>query len=340
MKTVQDDTMKALIPAAGVGQRMRPFTHTKPKPLITIAGKPIIAHILDSLEGVVSEVIIIVGYKKEQLMEYLDNNYGNIFKFHYVPQEETLGLGHAVYLGLEDHQDESVLITLGDEFFEMDYKVMTSLHEKCKPCDGTLGIKNVDDPSQYGVVTLDGTTITGLEEKPEHPKSPHAISGVYFIEDTKGLYDNLHELITTKESEIYQLTDALQMMVDKGKILKSFDIQSDWYDCGRPEMLLNVNKLLLGISGTNELSKPQETVIIDPVIINPGCKIERCVLGPNVSIDSNSTIKDCLIQNSIIGQSCDLKDRILKDSIIGDEVILHGRGDKLNVGENTKMVME
>jgi glucose-1-phosphate thymidylyltransferase len=319
---------------------MRPFTHTKPKPLISIAGKPIIAHILDSLEGVVKEVIIIVGYKREQITEFLDNNYTDKFTFHYVPQEETLGLGHAVYLGLKDHLDEPVLITLGDEFFEMDYKEMTNLHNNAKPCDGTLGIKHVDDPRQYGVVTLEGDVIIELEEKPEHPKSQNAISGVYFLEDTKGLYDNLHEMITTTESVNYQLTDALQMMVDKGSKLKSFDIKSDWYDCGRPEMLLNVNQLLLGKSGSKEQSQHKDTVIIDPVIINPGCKIERSVIGPNVSIDSGTVIENCLIRNSVIGQQCEIRSKILKDSVIGDEVKLKGKSDKMNVGESTEMVME
>lgn len=331
--------MKALIPAAGVGQRMRPFTHTKPKPLISIAGKPIIAHILDSLIGVVDEVIIIVGYMKEKLTDFLDEEYADKFKFHYVEQKEPLGLGHAVYLGLEDHTDQPVLITLGDEFFEMDYSVMTEFHKKCLPCGGTLGIKIVEDPRHYGVVTLEGDVITGLEEKPDKPKSKSAIAGVYIMEDSKRLYDTLHKLITTTQSINYQLTDALQMMVEDKVELKTFTV-TEWYDCGRPEMLLNVNKLLLSQSGTSMQSACSDCVIIDPVIINPGCRIKRCVIGPNVSIDAHTVIEGTIISNSVIGQSCRIKDKILKDSIIGDEVKLKGRSHRMHVGENTEMVMQ
>jgi len=331
--------MKALIPAAGVGQRMRPFTNTKPKPLIFIAGKPIIGHILDSLDGVVDEVIVIVGYMKEKLIEFLNANYGKKFKLHYVTQDEPLGLGHAVYLGLKDHHDGPVLITLGDEFFETDYHYMYKQYKKCLPCDGSLGIKIVDDPSHYGVVTLKKGVIVDLEEKPKRPRSNNAIAGVYFIDNTKMLYSLLGKMIKGTSSINYQLTDALQLMVDGGAVLRSFEV-SEWYDCGRPEMLLNVNKLLLCQQGTKKFSKLHDTVIIDPVIINSGCEIKRCVIGPNVSIDSNTRMEGCIIENSIIGHACRIKDMTFKDSIIGDEVELRGKRAHMNVGENTEMVME
>ena len=134
-------------------------------------------------------------------------------------------------------------------------------------------------------------------------------------------------------------TLQIEMMVDKGGKLKAFEIR-EWYDCGRPEMLLNVNKLLLDQKGSTMKTECTDTVIIEPVMISEGCVIERGIIGPYVSIDANTTVTDCIISNSVIGQSCELKERILKDSVIGDEVTLHGRGAKLEVGENTKMVME
>jgi glucose-1-phosphate thymidylyltransferase len=241
--------MKVLIPAAGQGVRLKPHTLTRPKPMIYVAGKPIIGHILDNLKGLFDDIVIIVGYMKDKLIEYVDNNYSNDFKISYVEQTEILGLGHAVYMGKEKVGNDPVLITLGDEFFGMSYEDMLSAHQKLLPAACTMGVKHVENPSHYGVVELVDGKVTKLIEKPLDPPTDLAISGVYFVEDTSLLWSCLEELMAQEETQIYQLTDALQMMVDKNAEFKLFEVP-DWYDCGQPEMLLDVNHLLLDKYGS------------------------------------------------------------------------------------------
>ncbi len=327
--------MKALIPAAGRGTRMRPFTHTKPKGLIYVAGKPIFGHILDALEGIVDEVVVIVGYMKDQLMEYCEKHHSTKFKFKFIEQVEPRGLGHAVYLGMKDYPDESFLITLGDEFFETEYSLMLKMHKELGQCAGSLGIKQVENPRHYGVVTLDGNRILDLEEKPIQPKSDNAIAGVYFIEDTKMLLESL-ELACQDENKEVQLTDALQDMVDKGADLRSFPVD-EWYDCGRPEMLLDVNKLLLEQNGTNIRCKVFNTIIIEPVVINKDCQIINSIIGPNVSINKGAHIESTIIKNSIVGFEARIESKLLKDTIVGDNAILMGKKERMHVGDSTEI---
>jgi glucose-1-phosphate thymidylyltransferase len=335
--------MKALIPAAGVGERLRPHTHTKPKALVYVAGKPIIGHILDRLEGAVDEVIIVVGYMKDKLIEYVDMNYSDRLKVRYVEQVRRLGLGHAIYVAEQAVGDEPLLITLGDEFFGVSYKDMITKFESSKPCDAFIGIKEVDDPSNYGIVELQDGKIVSLVEKPKVAKTNLATAGVYIIENCKLLWDCLQELVdvyhrvenNTKLGEI-ELTDALMRMVQKGATLKSFKIR-EWYDCGRPEMLLKVNWVLLDRVGTDTEGKHVRTVFIDPVIVGHGCRIKNSILGPHVSVANDTVIMNSVISNSIIGAKTELQNVILRDSIIGDEVTITGKGQKMNVGEHTKI---
>ena len=331
-------SMKALIPAAGIGTRLRPHTFTKPKPMIYVAGKQIIGHILDNLIGCVDEVVIVVGYMKETLIEYVEENYKDNFKITFVDQKERLGLGHAVYVAKNIIKDSQCLITLGDEFFGVPFKEMIETHEKQLPCDASIGVKVVDLPQHYGIVEFDNGHINRLVEKPKEPKSNMAIAGVYIIENTKLLYKCLKELIKENKSGEYQLTDALQKMVDKGATLKKFNI-TNWYDCGRPEMLLNVNKMLLN-QNTKIIGMTENCVINEPVIVDENSYLRNSIIGPNVSVAKGTVIENAIVENSIIGFKSRIKNIILKDSLIGDEVVVQGSEHKMNVGENTKIVME
>lgn len=330
--------MKAIIPAAGTGQRMRPFTFTKPKPLITVAGKPIICHILDSLEGIVDEVVIVVGYMKEKLMAFLTNHYTDKIKFTFVHQEERLGLGHAISLALERTGADPVIITLGDELFTMRYGDMIKIHQAASQrADATLGIKKVTVPTRYGVVELEGSRIIHMEEKPPKPKTNLAIAGVYIIENTSLLKQCLAEQLSRENDKEYELTDALQLMIEKGSRINSFLI-SEWYDCGRPEMLINVNSLLLNKSVTMIESPVENTIIVDPVIIGPGCEIKNSSIGPYVSVDRDTTIVGCQLESTIVGSNTVIENQLLRDSIVGDSVKLIGKRKRVLVGDSTEII--
>lgn len=335
---IECDIMKAIIPAAGAGSRMRPFTFAKPKPLINVAGKPIICHILDSLKGPVDEVIIVVGYMKEKLISFLTDRYENTFRFTFVEQEERIGLGHAAYLALCEAGDEPVLITLGDELFTMNYGEMVDLHRRPGTgFDATLGVKRVKNPTRYGVAVLDGSRIVEMEEKPEKPKTDVALAGVYIVENTAMLRECLRENLSQESEREYQLTDGLQSMLDKGASIDSFFI-GEWYDCGMPDMLLNVNSLLLNKSGTTIESPVEKTIIVDPVIIGPGCEISGSSIGPHVTIDRNTCIDGCQLESTIVGAYSEIRNQLLKDSIIGDYVRLIGKRKQMRVGDRTEIV--
>ena len=243
--------MKVIIPAAGTGTRLFPHTHTKPKPMVYIAGKPIIGHILDRMTDLEpEEIVLIVGYYKEQLMSYVNEHYGKKFNIRYVEQEKRLGLGHSVYITREYFEGSDVMIALGDMIFKAGYIDFYQKHIENKKCSGSIGVKEVDEPRKYGIVEIEHTSycIRKLEEKPEKPTSNLGIAGVYFIRDTEMLFNILERMINngkTTRGE-YQLTDALQEMIQCGLKLKTFEVSS-WYDCGHARSLLETNQVLLGM---------------------------------------------------------------------------------------------
>ncbi|MGQ9721549.1 MAG: sugar nucleotidyltransferase [Candidatus Jordarchaeum sp.] len=335
--------MRALIPAAGRGTRLRPQTNTKPKSLLRVADKPIIGHILDNLKTTqIKEVIVILGYMKEPIAEYLQKNYSNRFKFIFVEQEPRLGLGHAVYVAKEQAIDQPLMILLGDMIFLQTYKDMLQKHNKNGECEASIGVKEVDQPQNYGNVKIKNGKITKLVEKPSKPLSNLAISGVYIINDTPLLYKALEEImkkgVQTKEE--YQLTDALQKMIDWKSHLKTFKVEK-WYDCGRKNTLLEANRIILQEKHKNHTklthSQPANTIIIPPVAIAEECRIENSVLGPYVSVAENATIKNSIIKNTIIGTHAQIENTNLTNTLIGDEAIVKGTLLELNVGDHASI---
>ena len=205
--------MKVIIPAAGTGTRLFPHTHTKPKPMVYIAGKPIIGHILDRMIDLnPEEVILVVGYRKDQVISYIDEHYKDVFNIRYVDQKERLGLGHSIYLTRDIAGDSQIMIALGDMIFKSGYKDFYKQYSNNGCCAGSIGVREVDDPQKYGIVELIPSSdyIKKLEEKPEHPTSNLGISGVYFIQETPLLFEVLDWMITNniRTRNEYQLTDA------------------------------------------------------------------------------------------------------------------------------------
>ncbi len=325
-------TIRAIIPVAGIGTRLRPHTYTLPKVLLNVAGKPILGHILDriKLEGI-SKVTFIVGYLGEMVKNYVEKNYD--FDAEYIEQVEQNGLGHAIYLAKDTFGDDELLIILGDTVFDVDLMKMISSEYSA------LGVKEVEDPRRFGVAIVENNFISRLVEKPEIPISKLAIVGLYYIKNSKLLAQCLDEIIqkNIRTKDEYQLTDALQLMLEKGEKFIPFLVDG-WFDCGKPETLLSTNHHLL--EKMNNEEKIDGVTIIKPVYISPNSKIENSIIGPYTTINDGAIIKNSIVVNSIIGVNAIVENEILKDSIIGNNTIIKGQFKKLNTGDSTEIIFD
>lgn len=324
--------MKVIIPVAGAGTRLRPHTHTTPKVLISVAGKPMIGHILDQLIGLpIDQIVMVVGQMGDKIKEYVDGNYK--FKVKYIVQQEAKGLADAIYLSRDAVKKDDALIILGDTVFSTDFKKLLSKK------NSQIGVKEVSDPRRFGVVEHQKGKITKLVEKPEHPKSNLAIVGIYLIKDMPKLYNAISTLmeknIRTKGE--YQLTDALQLLIGRGQTMETFAVDG-WYDCGKPETLLDTNRQLLDRHSRKSGKKRMVGVVINhPVSIDPSARIEKSVIGPYVSVAAGSRIKNAVISDTIIGQNVYLDSIMLQQSIIGDNAVVRGKQRKLSVGDGSEV---
>lgn len=318
-----------IIPAAGVGTRLRPHTFTVPKALLPVAGRPILAHILDRIARVqgLGTVRIIVGFLGEQIEEYVRQNYDLPVRF--VRQDELLGLGFAVHLALEDTPDNNpVIVILGDTILDVDLAEFTASG------DDTIAIKEVTDPRRFGVIETDGDYIKRLVEKPANPPSNKAIVGLYGIQSTNLLRQCLKDVISkaqTSAGEI-QMTDALQLMVERGSRMRAVAVDA-WFDCGKVETLLETNRYLLA---KNHMGYDLDgSLVIPPVYIAPSALVERSVIGPFVSIGDNARIADSVVKNSIIANAAQVSRCIMEDSVIGAGAIVERQAEQLNVSNSS-----
>ena len=322
--------MKAIIPVAGIGSRLRPHTYTVPKVLLNVAGKPILAHILDIVQQLkITEVVLITGFLGEQIVDYVKKNYR--FKCTFIEQRELKGLGYAINRATpEMKDDEPVLIILGDTIFETDLMpVMRGGYD-------ALGIKKVTDPRRFGIVEMKGQFIKRLVEKPKKPSSNLAVVGVYFIQNTGLFKECLKEIITRKikTKNEYQLTDALQLMIQRGVNFKTFKV-TEWYDCGKPETLLETNRRLL--AKTKLVLKRKGSLILPPVFVSKSAQVENCILGPNVSVADKAVLKNSIIRNSIIGEEARVENTTMDSSLIGNHAQVKGIFRQLNVGDSSEI---
>jgi glucose-1-phosphate thymidylyltransferase len=321
--------MKAVIPVAGEGTRLRPHTHTVPKPLLRVAGKPILGHILDDIRNLgIDEVVLIVGYRGEEIVEYVRSTYD--MKVTVVEQQERMGLGHAIYLSREPVGSDPVLILLGDSIFKGD------LARMARSGGNHIGVKRVPDPQRFGIVELEGERIAGVVEKPEKPRSDLAIVGIYFIEDSVALYDALESVIRsdTRTRGEFQLTDGLKLMIDRGIELRAFEVEG-WFDCGKAETLLETNRALLDMISP-EVEVPG-SILIHPVYVAADARLESSVIGPYVSVAQGSVIRRSIIKDSIIGENAMVEDALLGSSLVGDNAAVKGNFKRLNVGDSSEI---
>lgn len=325
--------MKAIIPVAGAGTKLRPHTYTQPKALIPLAGKTILSIIVDQLRDAgIKDFIFIIGYLGEKIQDYVQKNYPDL-NCHFVQQNERFGIGHAINLTREIVGTDEVMIVLGDTI--ADYNVKEIIDSPVS----MLGIKKVDDPRDFGVAEIeDDGSVSRVVEKPSIPKSNMALVGVYKIKETGFMFSCLESLMgtNTKGYEEFSLTEALECMMQRGATFKSFKV-TNWFDCGKKETLLVSNATLLKKFGGNvsENHGFENTIIIPPVSIAEGCDIKNSVIGPNVTIGENTTMNCAIIKDSIIGAYSKLIEIVLNNSLIGSDAEVKGVSRNLNIGDNT-----
>ena len=321
----------AVIPVAGVGSRLRPHTHTVPKALINVAGKAMVAHIIDELFAIgIREYVFVVGYMGERVRQHVLRHYPEITA-HFVEQPERKGLGHAIYLTREAVGDRPVLIVLGDTIFRVDFG---GVLEKSA---NQIGVKEVEDPRRFGIVEMNGLRVSRFVEKPKDPRSRLAIVGIYHLTDAPLLYGALEEIIRhgrTTAGE-YQLTDALQAMLEEGVDMQVFSVQG-WYDCGKPETLLSTNRELLELRDGASPEIPG-SVIIPPVAVDPTAEIRESVIGPFATIAARTVIEGSVIRNSIVNEGARVTHMLLDASLIGEDAIVKGAYRRLNVGDSSEI---
>ncbi len=321
--------MRAIIPVAGQGTRLRPHTHTVPKVLLQVAGKPIIGHILDQLQPLgIDELVLVVGYRGEMVQEYVRSHYS--YKTTYVEQKDLLGLGHAIYLATQKTGPGPALIILGDTIFRADLRPVQN--SKC----ALLGVKPVEDPRRFGIAQIANGRVVRLVEKPDRPSSNLAIVGIYYVPDLRPLAECLQTIVEEKRTTKgeFQLTDALELLLERGTEMRPLPVEG-WLDCGERETLLDTNRQLL-ISKSYHHSQ-ENSIIIDPVYIADSAIIDHSIIGPFVSVAENSTIERSVLRDSIVNQGATVRNTCLEQSIVGENAVVFGRMSHLNVGDSSEI---
>ncbi len=327
--------MKAIIPVAGAGTKLRPHTYTQPKALIPLAGKTILSINVDQLhEAGINDFIFIVGYLGEKIQDYMRSKYPHL-TCHFIYQNERKGTAHAIDLAKQIVGDDEVFIALGDTICE--YNIDAVLASP----NSMLGVKKVDDPRNFGVAEIDSKGfITRVIEKPSIPRSNMALVGLYKIKDSTVLFKCLDKIISNniKTNNEFNLTDALECMIESGEKFETFKVEN-WFDCGKKETLLQSNAILLQkLGGTiAESNKFENTIFIPPVSIGEGCDIKNSIIGPHVAMGENTIVNYSIVKASIIGSFSKLYDVVLDDSLIGSDTEIRGETRSLNIGDNTEI---
>jgi glucose-1-phosphate thymidylyltransferase len=319
--------MKVIIPLAGLGKRMRPHTWSKPKPLLNVAGKAILGHVLDKLLTLdVDEVIFIVGWMGDQIREYVSTNYS--FKAQYVVQEELKGQAHALYLA-KDYLSGPCIIIFVDTLFEAD---LSGLEQR--PVDGVLYVQEVQDPRRFGVVVEQEGRVVRLIEKPETFEYRKAVIGLYYVRDGAALTDAIRYILENNiqtKGEFY-LANALQVMMDRGARFVS-EVVSMWEDCGEPATLLHTNRYLLEHGHAQEIPVTN-AVLVPPVHIAATAKIENSVVGPYVTVGENAHVVGSMIRDAIVDAGAHIENITLERSLVGRNATVRGAFNRLNIGDD------
>lgn len=324
--------MKVIIPLAGKGTRLRPHTHTVPKPMLKVAGKPVMDYVMDDvakLKGV-EQVVYITGHLKEKVEAHAQATYS--IPGVYVEQQVQDGTAGAVELA-RPYVDQPVLIIFVDTIFDADLSVVETSED-----DGIIWTKEVEDYQRFGVVVTDANGhMTKIVEKPSTPISKRANIGLYYIKNWKLLYEGIaHTLKQPANKGEWYLTDAFQYMIDHGAKIRVVDV-GGWYDAGKLDTLLETNRTMLEKGRAAQMGTVKDSKVIEPVRIEAGAVIEGSTVGPNVVIGAGTSVKGCTLRDTIVGEKGTLDGCTLRDSMLGDRVTVEGVRGAVTLGDDAEV---
>jgi len=330
--------MKIVIPLAGFGKRLRPHTFTKPKPLINVAGKPVLGHVLDTFNQLdnVEEIIFIVGHLGEQIEEYVAKEYPGL-RAHYYEQEELNGQSTAIYLARE-HLVGPMLMVFVDTIIATDFSVL-----KHETADAVAWVKAVDDPRRFGVAEVgpDGR-VTRLIEKPTDMRNNLVVVGCYYFKQGERLMAAIERQIRDdiRTQGEYFLADAVNLMLQDGLNMRVQPVEV-WQDCGKTETVLETNRYLLDNGHDNSAQvRAEGFVVVPPVNIHPTAVVKASILGPHATVAAHCRIENSIIRDSIVDEESVVQGALLAGSLIGRSAKVMGRFRAFNVGEASEVGFE
>jgi glucose-1-phosphate thymidylyltransferase len=334
------DPMTIVIPMAGLGTRLRPHTWSKPKQLVSVAGKAVLGHVFDTFATVTEpdkiELINIVGYLGEQIEAFMKENYPQI-KAHFITQEDPRGQSHAIYLARQ-YLHGPMLMVFADTLLETDLSFLA--HETA---EAVAWVKPVPDPRRFGVAVVgaDGW-VTQLIEKPEDVSNNLAVVGFYYFKSSEDLISAIEEQMR-RDIQLkgeYFLADAVNIMLERGLKMRVEKVDV-WLDAGTVEAMLETNHYLLEHDRDNSALAAQRSgvVIIPPVFVHPSAKIENSVVGPHASIGAECLVQSCIVRNSILEDGAHVTDVILENSLIGRQAQIQRRAMVVNAGDLTVLTL-
>jgi glucose-1-phosphate thymidylyltransferase len=329
--------MKAIIPLAGKGTRLRPHTHHTPKPLLKVGGRPVMSYILDDLRELgIQEVVFITGYLGDVIKEYIAREYPQ-FHAHYVVQEVQDGTAGAIKLA-EPYVDDDLLILFVDTLFDADLGLISRLSGEFA---GVIWAKEVEDYQRYGViVTRPDGTMARIVEKPKEPISKLANIGLYYIRDYGLLFEGIHDTLRrpTGPGGEFFLTDAFQYMVDHGAKLLTAPV-AGWYDCGKLETLIETNRHLLetGQGGVSKNARVESARVIEPVRVEDDVVVKGGSIGPNVTLEKGAHVERSTLRDTIVGAGARIDASELHDSLVGGHAFVEGFKGSLSVADHSEV---
>jgi len=335
-----NSTIKIVIPMAGLGTRLRPHTWSKPKQLVSVAGKAALDHVLDSLATLPdiqnAELVNIVGYLGDQIECYIKENYPHM-KAHFVIQEDPRGQSHAIQLARQ-YLHGPMLIVFADTLIETDLSFLAN-----KPAKAIAWVKPVPDPRRFGVAEVDQDgRVRRLIEKPDEMSNNLAVVGFYYFEEAEDLLSAIDEQMRRglQLKGEYFLADAINIMLERGLNMRTRKVDI-WLDTGTPETLLETNRYLLehGIDNSADVSRRQGVVVIPPVFVHPSAEVHNSILGPYVSLGAGCKVDNSIIRDSILEDEAQATGIILESSLVGRRAQLSRRAGVINAGDNTSVTL-
>jgi glucose-1-phosphate thymidylyltransferase len=333
-------TLKVVIPMAGLGTRLRPHTWSKPKQLVSVAGKAVLDHVLDTLssipESMEIELVNIVGYLGDQIESYITAHYPNI-KSYFVLQENPRGQSHAVQLARE-YLHGPMLIVFADTLIDTDLTFLPN-----EAAEAIAWVKAVPDPRRFGVAVVNtDNRVTRLIEKPGDMSNNLAVVGFYYFKEATDLLDAIDEQMRRglQLKGEYFLADAINIMLERGLYMRTQKVET-WLDAGTPEAILETNRYLLehGLDNNPKGLESDCVVINPPVFIHPTAKVSGSIIGPYVSLGAGCVVDKSIISDSILEDEAEAHGVILEESLVGRRAVLKRRAGIINAGDNTVVTL-